>query len=369
MYGLALAGERKAVAEARRTLFLPGLRPENLAYVVLIDAMLGHERQSGAKTAGQQSHCPRRYAPLAGSRQGLYSADQDDMTATAMALRVIVRHDPQDPRIAPILRWLMYRRTGEYWGSTRDTAWVLAALGDYLNASRDFPPAGRWRYSQRQRVADTGPDRKQSARKRDRSARTARAAPRRQERDTADSRRRQQPDLLFHAGAADHRRGRHRGPRQRYQTTANSKAKGGEAIGIDRQYLRVAAKRAGDNPWDLRTEPTHNQMAAGDRIRVRLTLNVPRDMAYVLIEDPFPAGCEVSERGDSGDVPTGTTGGQAWMCATTGSPSLRDPCRKASTSSSTTCGRRHRACTTPCPPSCKPCTRRKPERQSAQRQR
>lgn len=25
-------------------------------------------------------------------------------------------------------------------------------------------------------------------------------------------------------------------------------------------------------------------------------------MAYVLIEDPFPAGCEVSERGDSADV-------------------------------------------------------------------
>ena len=43
-------------------------------------------------------------------------------------------------------------------------------------------------------------------------------------------------------------------------------------------------------------------MQAGDRIRVRLTLNVPRDMAFVLIEDAFPAGCEVSERGDADDV-------------------------------------------------------------------
>ena len=86
----------------------------------------------------------------------------------------------------------------------------------------------------------------------------------------------------------------------RASDTSTEKSKeSGEAIVVDRQYLRVDGEGIGDNPWKVRTEPTHNTMAAGDHIRVRLTLNVPRDMAYVLIEDPFPAGCEVSERGDS----------------------------------------------------------------------
>ena len=39
-------------------------------------------------------------------------------------------------------------------------------------------------------------------------------------------------------------------------------------------------------------------MKVGDRIRVRLTITAKQDTEYVLIEDAFPAGCEVTERGD-----------------------------------------------------------------------
>ena len=301
MYGLALAGEHKAVGEARRTLFLSGLRPENLAYVVLIDAMLGRSDSPAQKLLDSKAVAHDGMLHWQASA-GLYSADQDDMTATAMALRVIVRHDPQDPRVAPILRWLMYRRTGEYWGNTRDTAWVLAALGDYLNASPGFSSGGQvtvevngnaWQtlaltannLREKEIVLRVPPALLHAGRNAIRLTRAGGNSP-----------------IFYSTQARQTIAGEDIAARANATNTENSKAKGGEAIGIDRQYLRVAAKRAGDNPWDLRTEPTHNQMAAGDRIRVRLTLSVPRDMAYVLIEDPFPAGCEVSERGDSADV-------------------------------------------------------------------
>lgn len=32
---------------------------------------------------------------------------------------------------------------------------------------------------------------------------------------------------------------------------------------------------------------------------VRLTITAPRDLAYILIEDPFPSGFEVTERGSA----------------------------------------------------------------------
>jgi hypothetical protein len=61
-------------------------------------------------------------------------------------------------------------------------------------------------------------------------------------------------------------------------------------------------RRAGSDAWTLQTEPTNNTLAQGDRIRVRLKLHVPRDLSYVLIEDAFPSGCEVTERGDAGET-------------------------------------------------------------------
>lgn len=68
-------------------------------------------------------------------------------------------------------------------------------------------------------------------------------------------------------------------------------------IRIVREYLRLLPKRAGAGIWSLQTEPTRNVLRQGDRVLVRVTITTPRDLAYVIIEDPFPAGFEVTERG------------------------------------------------------------------------
>jgi len=61
-------------------------------------------------------------------------------------------------------------------------------------------------------------------------------------------------------------------------------------------------KPAGGGSYSEQTEPTNNLLNGKDWVRVRLTIKAPRDLSYVLIEDPFPAGCEVNERGDSSEV-------------------------------------------------------------------
>jgi uncharacterized protein YfaS (alpha-2-macroglobulin family) len=75
-----------------------------------------------------------------------------------------------------------------------------------------------------------------------------------------------------------------------------------DKIKIEREFLRLTPTKAGSDYYTLQTEPTKNHLRAGDRIRVKLTINVPKDLTYVLIEDPFPAGCEVTERGTADET-------------------------------------------------------------------
>ncbi len=286
MYGLALAGERNYVAKWRRNLPMPGLSPENLAYVVLIDRMLGHsatdaERQLAGKAVRQDEmlHWTERN-----------SDDRNDLTATAMALRVILQANPQDPRIVPTLRWLMFKRTGEYWGSTRDTSWVLAAFADYLQTQSNYSAGGQVQLqingTLRQTVALT----ENNLREKEIILRIPATQLRSDKNDITLTRTGGNSPIFYSV--------------QLRQTISGEElpALSSGKLSVTREYLRVTTKQATDTPWKVRTEPTNNTMQTGDHIRVRLTLNVPRDMAYVLIEDPFPAGCEVSERGDADEV-------------------------------------------------------------------
>ena len=81
---------------------------------------------------------------------------------------------------------------------------------------------------------------------------------------------------------------------------AQAPASGG--VTVRREYLRVVPRRTGIDAWSLQTEPTNNVLRTGDQVRVRLTITVPEDLAYVVIEDPFPAGMEVTERGSVDEV-------------------------------------------------------------------
>ena len=47
---------------------------------------------------------------------------------------------------------------------------------------------------------------------------------------------------------------------------------------------------------------TNNQLRAGENVRVRLTLYTAQTLDHVLIEDPFPAGCTVTERGTPEEI-------------------------------------------------------------------
>jgi uncharacterized protein YfaS (alpha-2-macroglobulin family) len=189
----------------------------------------------------------------------------------------------------------MARRTGEYWNSTRDTSFVLAALCDYLESR-----PGAANLSGTLNVRLNGKDLKSF---------------------TLTPQAGSEPDLQLDVPATQLRAGENRVTFTRAggnspvfysvqlrQTLATENIPALQKIDerkanfkIEREYLRLT-KPDRARSWDIGTEATGNKLRQGDSIRVKITFEAPRDMAYVLIEDPFPSGCETTERGTADET-------------------------------------------------------------------
>lgn len=279
--------EQKSVLRSRRAAFEPlQADGQTWSYLVLLDKKLGlgdkawPELEKRMLTGDAGTHWE-------GGGWAAYS-DWNDKTATALGLRAIVAHDPHDARIPSVLLWLMGRREDNTWGSTRDTAWLLEALCDYIKAAGGgLRPEGSVTLSLNDNEVANYSFNAQT------SGEIVRRIPWRKVRTSRNV-------LAL-------RRQGGRGPLfytvQVRQTVAASAPLAAVSLGtpivITREYRRVLARSSGDEGWSLQSEPAGNRLRQGDRLRVRLTFKVPRELSYVLIEDAFPAGCEVTERGSA----------------------------------------------------------------------
>jgi uncharacterized protein YfaS (alpha-2-macroglobulin family) len=71
-----------------------------------------------------------------------------------------------------------------------------------------------------------------------------------------------------------------------------------DGVSIKRELLRVLPQKSGESLWHLATKAvTDGRFQQGDQLRVRLTITTTKDTNYILVEDAFPAGAEVTERG------------------------------------------------------------------------
>jgi len=65
----------------------------------------------------------------------------NDLEANAWYLKLLAKTDPKSDRTAGLVKYILNnRRNGTYWRSTRDTAYCIEALADYLEASGEAEP-------------------------------------------------------------------------------------------------------------------------------------------------------------------------------------------------------------------------------------
>ncbi len=220
--------------------------------------------------------------------------EQNDTEATALSLKALARIKPDSPVLPNAARWLVSsRRHGHYWSSTKDTAFAILGLIDYLKVSRELSPDyeleiyvnGETVLTQRITAASVsqsfGISRKGNAIGGTNQVRVVKRG----------------RGMLYFSSSLDYHSGG--------QEVA---ARGSAALNLTREYLRLKLTEDGYRlKWAL--EPLTGEIHSGDVIVVRLRLNGTK-ARRLMIEDPIPAGAEQVK--NVGNLNLDYTAGNGW---------------------------------------------------------
>jgi Large extracellular alpha-helical protein len=275
----------------RTGLDLDKLPPDALAYLVLLARRLGEDHRPAYNALQRRAAVEGRLTSW--KVDAGHWAHGSDRMATALGLRALMAVEPEDRRIPSVLRWLMQSRTDSWFGNTRDTAWVLVAFCDYLRhrPGESADPNGTLEVrvnNQVVRSIDLAADSQGEPEiTLSLPADRLKAGP-----NQVEVVRTSGSGTVFYSGALRQTVAAPAGGELAALTLPNG-------IKVEREVVRVLPRKVGDDGlWRLATEPVPNGVfRQGDRLRVRVKLTVPRDASYVLIEDAFPSGAEVTERG------------------------------------------------------------------------
>lgn len=202
---------------------------------------------------------------------------------SAIALTALAEHDPKDPMVGMAVRYLMRSRQGEWWYTTRDTAFALIGLSDYLVAS------GELAQPQDVTVLVNG----QAIKTLKFSTGSV----------TAPETRIEIP--LSQLKAGDNSVEVRNGGGVTYFGTDLREAvapQGANLVGndsglkIERKFYRMEARTAEDGTMRLRESLTPvDQVKSGDILECKVTIKADRPREFVMIEVPVPANCRVSD--------------------------------------------------------------------------
>ena len=195
-----------------------------------------------------------------------------DTRSTAIILDALVRLDPDQPLLPNVVRWLMVARKGGIWETTQETAWALISLTDWMVATEELNPT----YDFYASINDVELFEGQTD-----------GSPL----DEAIQITIGVRDLLL-GSSNELTISRGEGTGRLYYTAHLTSYIPVEQIDalqrgiiVQRQYVSSSCP-IGEACAEIDT------ITAGEEIQVRLTIIAPNDLYYVVVEDPFPAGCE-----------------------------------------------------------------------------
>lgn len=202
-----------------------------------------------------------------------------DAEATALSLKALSQINPGSDLLPKAARWLVKnRRNGYYWLSTKETAFAIYGLTDYLKVSKELSPDYSFEiYLNGVKVGG-------------------------QHVGAADATNAQSVTIWKKGeeivGSNQIRIVKH-GKGALYVSSAleyftaddNVPAQSAGGLKITREYLRLRVSENDEGKASWKIEPLTGELRSGDMIVVRLRLTGPRAQ-YLMIEDPIPAGAE-----------------------------------------------------------------------------
>lgn len=205
---------------------------------------------------------------------------------TALALGALVKLDPESELVGKTIRYLMQARRGEYWASTRDTSYVLIGLTAYLRQTKELSNLGGT-----MTVSVNGKEIKSV---------------------TFDQSSLFQPDLQITVPMSELQVGKNTvkisqaGEAVCYYAADLKQVIPDDKLGnlvanndltVERTYYKMESRRMDDGSmrFDASRQPV-DRVQSGDVIKVVLRIKSNKQREFVLLEDPVPSNCRVTER-------------------------------------------------------------------------
>lgn len=221
-------------------------------------------------------------------------AESNDIEATALSLQALAQINPQSPLLPRVARWLVANRRQHYfWSSTKDTAFAIMGLIDYLKVSKELTPDYDLEvYLNGENVVT---EHVSSA------AASQSFSISRKAREVSGSNEirivKRGKGMVYFSGSLDY-----------YTGDETVAARGSADLNVTREYFRLQVNDVGGTlKWQV--EPLTGGVRSGDTLVVRLKLNGTK-ARHVMIEDPIPAGAEQVEA--VGNLNLNYTSGQDW---------------------------------------------------------
>lgn len=218
-----------------------------------------------------------------GGGAGSYYWWNNDVESTAHCLMAYLEIQPDDRATAQAMKWLLLSRHGKQWQSTRDTAYAVMALSQYVRAksrgaaSMDISvrvgslPPKSWHVAQEDYWNFKGQVKLEGD-----------AIPEGRVPVTITA---NGGSTVFYTIAAE------------YYSRAEGVEKAGHMVQVDRVYERVVKVGGGKGKDNVKYAPVRDgeQVRSGDEFRVTLQIEAATPLEYLMVEDPKPAGMEPME--------------------------------------------------------------------------
>ncbi len=202
-----------------------------------------------------------------------------DIRSTAIILSTFARLRPEDAIGPNVVRWLMTVRKAGAWETTQETVWSILALTDWMVASGELKGNYSYRVTLNGQSWAEGAVSPQTV---DQTV-TLRKQVSEMFNDRANA-------LAFERYTSGEQTGEGRlyySAQLRYFLPVEQVQARDRGLSIQREYrLANCGQKTGE------VCPVISAAAVGDVINVKLTLVVPSDLHYAVIEDPLPAGAE-----------------------------------------------------------------------------
>lgn len=202
-----------------------------------------------------------------------------DAEATSLSLKALSRINPGSNLLPRAARWLVKNRSnGYYWRSTKETAFAIYGLVDYLKASKELTADYAFEVylngvkvaGQRFSASDATNAQSVTVWKKGNEI-----GPSNQIRIVKHGK-----GALYVSSALEY-----------FTADENVAAQSAGGLKITREYLRLRVSEDENGKASWKIESLGGELRSGDMIVVRLRLTGPRAQ-YLMIEDPIPAGAE-----------------------------------------------------------------------------